>query len=589
MISKRFAPLTGQKKIVLYLLALLCWAPLPAMGQVSFSTQAYPVAEPSQVATGDFNGDGKPDVAVLSLVGGTVSILLNNGDGTFAPAVDFPALTPQGEGVPWIFYGIAVGDMNGDNRPDLVVGKPGAFPSNNVGGSVNVLLGNGDGTFQRPIITDASIGPRIGNLGDFNGDKKLDTILSGPCCVALTPLLGNGDGTFHNGTEMSSGISGSFGPIILVDSNQDGKLDVVVPPGFVFLGKGDGTFQSPLQVSLQAPNVLFLRTGDFNHDGKPDLLSSSVQGYSCPFGACTPIGPPGSVAVMLGNGDGTFGGPGVITNGNFGFPVVGDFDGDGNPDVAADGVSLISHFWQGSEAFYFYLGNGQGGFAAPAAVTLAAVAFRALSLAPADFNGDGLADLVLISGSDVQVALNTTPGFSLESSPPGPPVPPGGSAAYTINVGQQNGFSDMVTLACSSPVSQGVHCSLSQASVAPGSSSTLTVTTTAAGSGLNGTSGPGSGLFYALWLPIAGLVSGGIGFGFKQSRKAKLRTLMLGCVLGAGLVFLVACGGGSSNSSAGSGGSGSSGGGTPAGTYSIVVTGTSGAMQRSTTVTLKVQ
>jgi hypothetical protein len=153
----------GLKRIqraVLYVLALLCCSPLTALAQVTFSTQAYPIKQaPYQVTTGDFNGDGKPDVAVLSLAGGTVSILLNNGDGTFASAVDFPAITPQ-VFIGLSFRGIAVGDINGDNKLDLIATNPGA--------SVNVLLGRGDGTFQPPISTLASAGEFIGSLGDFN-------------------------------------------------------------------------------------------------------------------------------------------------------------------------------------------------------------------------------------------------------------------------------------------------------------------------------------------------------------------------------------------------------------------------------------
>jgi len=298
--------------------------------------------------------------------------------------------------------------------------------------------------------------------------------------------------------------------------------------------------------------------GDFNRDGKIDLVSTSFQNQRCEFGFCQPVGPPGALAVLLGAGNGTFGGPGVLASGDFALAAVGEFDGDGNSDIVVNGSS---------STFSIYLGDGTGGFPEQVGISFGACCG---SLTAADLNGDGLEDIVSAVASGVQVQLNTTPGFSLAASASGPPIPAGGSATYTINVGQQNGFSSAVSLTCSSPQLAGIACSVSPSSVTPGGESTLTVTTTGASGAL--VRGLGYGWLYALWLPLGMVV-----FGIAERRigKKNLCGLMLFC-----LTSLVACGGGSGSTRIPS---------TPSGSYTINVTGVSGSVQRSATVTLTVQ
>ena len=592
--------------------------------QVSFSPQTYALKNlPFQVVSGDFNGDARPDVAVLSIYAGTVSILLTNADGTLSAARDFPAITPQasapavredqqGSGMkgsrveglsepegrdqavsqsslPAVpvsnssccqyFDGMVVADVNGDGKLDLVV----ADPNNPTGPSINVLLGNGDGTFESAIVTvltnlvqaDAFFG-----VADFNGDKKLDVAVFVSAGNTYGPLvlLGNGDGTFTPSVMTPAVVSPIAG--VVADVNGDGKPDIVMSTlsgsagGLtVFLGNGDGTFKPGQQVREETSWRFTLVAGDFNHDGKIDLASASYQWYHCEFGVCTPVLPPGALAMLSGNGDGSFGGPGELATGSYGLAATGDFDGDGNLDIAAFGWPTVR-----PAPSVIMLGDGKGDFPTQSVIPFTS----GWGMVSADFNGDGLTDIALLNccaNPTVQVELNTTPGFILAASAPGPAIPPGGSATYTVSVSQQNGFSGSVNLTCSAPTSAGISCSLSPGSVNPGGTAMLTVTTMSVSSGLMWP-GAGSGWMYALGMPFGTILLGGIGLSPRQTRQKNLSGLVLCCIMGAILMLQAGCaGGGGSHKTSGTG----------AGTYTITISGTSGSLHRSTTATLIVQ
>jgi hypothetical protein len=215
----------------------------------------------------DFNEDGKLDLAATNDGNDTVSILLGNGDGTFRAHVEYATGS-----VP---FPIAVGDLNGDGKLDLVVGNAGA-------NTFSVLLGNGDGTFQTHVDYPTIPDPQSVVLADFNGDGKLDlAVFSEGDGTSI--LLGNGDGTFRHLVDYPTGCGSNTNDCTAAvgDLNGDGKLDLAVRNSpanrvSVFLGNGDGSFQTPLSFPTCAnPNQVTI--GDFNGDGRLDLVAANLD------------------------------------------------------------------------------------------------------------------------------------------------------------------------------------------------------------------------------------------------------------------------------------------------------------------------
>lgn len=221
---------------------------------------------PNSAAVGDFNADGKLDVAVGNTLGGSVTIALGNGDGTFVSSIEYNTdLNPEG---------VAVGDFNKDGKLDL------ATP--NSGASVSVLLGSGDGTFQAATNLPQSSpldGPFSITAGDLNGDGNPDPVFSSSGGV-VGVLLGKGDGTFQ--PAVSYATTGSPATARLGDFNGDAKLDVaVVNSGSsgsvgVLRGKGDGTLQAVVNFPTQS-SPWGLVVADLNKDGKPDVRYHDQQ------------------------------------------------------------------------------------------------------------------------------------------------------------------------------------------------------------------------------------------------------------------------------------------------------------------------
>ena len=277
----------------------------------SYSVGAYPFA----MAVGDFNGDGKLDLAVVNNNGtlntrGSVSVLLGKGDGTFRSAVNYS--------VGWDPTRVAVGDFNGDGTPDLAVASESS-------GTVSVLLGKGDGSFRSAVNYASGGEPFAVAVGDVNGDGKLDLVAANPNSGTVSVLLGNGDGSFQSAMNYASG--GSPSSVAVGDLNGDGKPDVVAGnfsgTVSVLLGNGDGSLQTAKSYAASSGYSASLAVGDFNGDGTPDIVST---GYL-----------EGSVSVLLGKGDGTFpvsGATAYATGSNPYSVAVGDFNGDGKLDLA---------------------------------------------------------------------------------------------------------------------------------------------------------------------------------------------------------------------------------------------------------------
>jgi FG-GAP-like repeat len=413
---------------------------------------------PTAIAAVDLNGDGKIDLVVAAGTG--LSVLLNTGGGAFSPAVQLST--------PYSALSIAVADLNGDGRPDLIA----ADKNESSTGDLSVFLNQGGGTFAPavnyvvgPTNSNATVSVAA---GDFNGDGHQDVVATTGVTFAI--LLGDGTGIL--GTPTTYSIPSSGQPINLAkvtdaDLNGDSRPDLILnfDPNDtkmvdILLNDGNATFAAPVSYTGGFFNVVGTTVADVNNDGYPDLILTDgfSQGavllnqqngtFGSPMvfadntrpakvvaadlngdgnvdliilGSITPI-----TTIFYGNGTGAFG---SATPANFAGSLnviaSADLDGDGHIDLAVAGsgistsgiVSVLSNFGDGTFPSISSYGLGPGA----AAYTVA------------DMNGDGLPDLLAVAGTaanSVSVALNEGNGtFGTPTTYPAGNLPEGVAAA----------------------------------------------------------------------------------------------------------------------------------------------------------------
>lgn len=351
---------------------------------------SYPTGkEPDAIAVGDFNGDGRLDIVVGNRKNNNIDIFLAKANGAFANAVTYR--------VAGAAVSVAVADVNGDGKLDLVVAG-----SNSTGGNIDVLLGNGDGTFQAAVAYALPQTLLSVVAVDLNGDGHPDVVtVTGPKSSGQGAwvLLNEGDGTFQVPT--APALSGPFVQVAAGDFNRDGKQDLLLGTESVLLalGNGDGTFQKP--VSVASSSYYTFVVGDFNGDGKLDFAGTQPN-----------FSNPDLAAVQLGNGDGTFQPAVTVSTGGYnGRAVLAvDLNGDGKLDLVSANL--------GSSNFSVMLGKGDGTLAP--AVTYAAPLFP-VALAAGDFNGNhkqslatvGLENLLTVYPGNGDGTLQTARSYPL--------------------------------------------------------------------------------------------------------------------------------------------------------------------------------
>ena len=488
------------------------------------------------VALGDFNGDGKLDIAAADSNNGTVQIFFGNGDGTFTVAGSYP--TSEGNMYPW---NIVTGDFNKDGHTDIAV-------NNSSEGCANIAILLNDGTGNFLSATTYPLSSWGGGLaaGDLNGDGYTDLVAPLYDTDQVAVLLANTDGTLQPESDfpLLNGNVGYWGPqyATLADLNGDGKLDMAVGieawcdcsgnQGIaVALGNGDGTFQTPSLYSTTNQNYYehsypwpaYIQAADINGDGVPDLVYTNDE-YS-------------TVGVLFGNGNGTFGSPHE-------YPAGGDAYGIAVADVNGDG---------------------------------------ALDVVSADYDSNEVTVLLNANG------VNAQPNYTVTANTTTASIQAGASANFNINFTGKFGYTGTLALTCSG-LPANAACSFSPASLTISGdvpqSTTLTITTGGSATAqltqpIDHNSNPNVPLFASL---------GGFGlFGLilaadpKRRKQLQMR-VVVGVFVLTIMLTLVGCSGVSSGKSTAAV--------TPAGSYTVAVTATgtgSNAVAHTLNLTLMVQ
>ena len=349
--------------------AIACLLPAAANAAFArFPSTFVPASIPytqGWAAACDLNGDGQADLVELCSSGGTYVLLtaFGNADGTFSGGTTYPApgynLAPG-----------AIADMNGDGRPDIVIGT---------GTTIAVWLSNADGTLNPAVLSNEPADSYGIATGDVNGDGHADVVASTSDVTGAVALLGNGDGTFQPAIRSSVSNYYPYG-IALVDFDGDGRLDVLLPDSngstvHVLLGQGNGSFVEAHSYVTGAGYPIGLATADLDGDGRPDIVT----------GGAPPNGIPPSGAAVLLSTNNYVSGSSFYMGGTSSVVKLADLDGDGKLDLLA--VNLNSH----AAGVRFGLGGGAFG-------PLILVEGPQYSVSPDDVDHNGRLDLVFGGG-----------------------------------------------------------------------------------------------------------------------------------------------------------------------------------------------
>lgn len=342
----------------------------------------------SAVAVGDFNGDGKADIAAvnqgdaLMALAGNVSVFLNDGAGSFGAATNFAAGSMP--------VAIVAGNFDNDSNVDLAI-------ANAASNNISILTGNGAGSFGAATNIAVGLNPSGIVAGHFNGDTRLDLAVTNTGSDNISVLLANGAGGFGSPTNYPAGIT-PYG-IIASDFDGNGKTDLAVANGFanqasVLLNDGAGGFGAAISSNV-GTQPLSLAAGDFNGDAKSDLAVANSNSNN--------------ISILLGKNNGTFG----RTTFLFSDPqavVTSDFNKDGRLDFA------IANF--GGDKVTVFLADNTGGYSVPSEFN---VRIKPISMVVGDFNQDGKLDLAVANNGSANISIllgDGTGNFGLQTEFP---------------------------------------------------------------------------------------------------------------------------------------------------------------------------
>ena len=365
------------------------WSQTPFISGVCFGLPSGTFSTatgPSSMVQGDFNNDGKIDIALPNSGSNNVSVLLGLGIGSFNAAVNYTAGSGSTD--------ICKADFNNDGKLDLAV-------ANQNSNNISILIGNGNGTFNAPQNIVVSNSPINIKSADLNNDNKADLIVANLLSNNIAVLLGDGLGGISSTTNYTVGNQPQG--LAIADYNNDGTFDVAVSNSYsndvtILLGTGTGAFNYYATIAIGAStSPVYIVTADLNNDSNLDLVTANCGSNN--------------LTILSGNGTGSFAISGTLLQaGCPNFLSVSDFNADGNFDIAS-----ANYFANNATIF---LGTGLGSFSTTIPTFTTNVS-TAIAVGASDYNMDGKMDIAIVNNSlnNVTTYLQTNlPAISIVSS-----------------------------------------------------------------------------------------------------------------------------------------------------------------------------